>query len=83
MQMNARIVFALFMIISIFIYDPKVAIVGTILFASLYFILFSVVRSRLERDGKAISYTFSKRFLLVNEAFGGIKDVLLLVDRAI
>ena len=78
MQMNARIVFALFMIISIFIYDPKVAIVGTILFASLYFILFSVVRSRLERDGKAISYTFSKRFLLVNEAFGGIKDVLLL-----
>lgn len=78
MQMNARIVFALFMIISIFLYDPIVAIVGTVLITSLYFILFSAVRSRLERDGKAISHTFSKRFLLVNEAFGGIKDVLLL-----
>ncbi len=78
MQMNARIVFALFMIISIFIYNPKVAIVGTTFIASLYFILFSMVKSRIERDGKAISTTFAKRFLLVNEAFGGIKDVLLL-----
>ena len=78
MQMNARIVFTIFMVISIFIYDPKVAIIGITIFAVVYLILFKVVKSHLERNGKAISEIFSKRYRLNNEGFGGIKDLLLM-----
>jgi len=78
MQMNARIVLALFMGLAIFAYDPKVAIIGLGVFAIAYFILFKVVRIRLQRNGEVISEVNEQRFRLMNEGFGGIKDVLLL-----
>jgi len=78
MQMNARIILALLMILSIFIYDPYVAILIFVTFTIAYFILFKVVRMRIQRNGKTISEVNEKRFRLMNEGFGGIKDVLLL-----
>ena len=78
MQMNARIVLALFISLSIFIYDPKVAAIGLAVFAIAYFILFKIVRVRLQNNGRAISQVNEQRFRLMNEGFGGIKDILLL-----
>ena len=78
MQMNAKIALALLMSISIFIYDPRVAIIGLSAFAIGYFILFIAVRMRLKRNGEAISKVDEQRYRLMNEGFGGIKDVLLL-----
>lgn len=78
MQMNARIALALFMSTAIFAYDPKVAIIGLTVFTIAYFVLYKVVRLRLQRNGKAISEVHELRFRLMNEGFGGIKDVLLL-----
>lgn len=78
MHMNARVVMASFMILTIFIYDPLVAMIGFIIFAFSYFVLFKSVRSILHRNGVAISDVNEKRFRLMNEGFGGIKDVLLL-----
>ncbi|MDC6451760.1 ABC transporter ATP-binding protein [Alphaproteobacteria bacterium] len=78
MQMNSRIILALFIMFTIFFYDPKVAIIGLIFFATAYSILFKVVRMRLLHNGRAISEVNEKRFRLMNEGFGGIKDVLLL-----
>ena len=78
MQMNARIVLAMFMSLSIFIYDPQVAIIGLAVFAIAYFFLFKVVKMRLQRNGTAISNVNEQRYRLMNEGFGGIKDVLLL-----
>lgn len=78
MAMNARIAFTIFMTFTVFIYDPKVAIIGLSIFAFVYFILFKFVRSRLQRNGEAISIVNEQRFRLMNEGFGGIKDVLLL-----
>ena len=77
MQMNARIVLALLMSASISIYDPQVAIIGLSAFAFGYFVIFTVVRRRLKRNGEAISKVDEQRFRLMNEGFGGIKDVLL------
>ena len=77
MQMNARIVLALLLSISIFIYDPKVAIIGVSVFAIAYTILFKVIRIRLARNGKEISKVNETRYRLINHGFGGIKDVLL------
>ena len=78
MQMNAKIILALFMSISVFIFDPKVAIIGFFTFTVSYFFLFKVIRSRLQHNGEAISATNEERFRLMNEGFGGIKDVILL-----
>ena len=78
MRMNARIVFAIFMSLTIVIYDPKVAIIGIVVFTAAYLVLFKLVRLRLHRNGEAVSEVNAKRFRLMNEGFGGIKDVLLL-----
>ncbi|RPG75806.1 MAG: ABC transporter ATP-binding protein [Euryarchaeota archaeon TMED85] len=78
MQMNARTILAILMVISIFIYEPIVAIIGFSTFTIAYFILFIVVRIRLQRNGRAISKVNEQRFRLMNEGFGGIKDLLLL-----
>jgi ATP-binding cassette, subfamily B, bacterial PglK len=78
MQMNSKIVLALFVSITIFIYDPKVAISGFLIFSTAYLIIFSLVQKRLINNGKTISEVYQDRFTLMNEGFGGIKDILLL-----
>lgn len=78
MYLNARSVLVMLMVVSIFFYEPKVAIIGFTTFTLSYLFLFTVVRLRLQINGKTISKVNEERFRLMNEAFGGIKDVLLL-----
>lgn len=78
MQMNAKLVMALFMAVAIFIYNPVVAIAGLVIFASAYMLLYKIVRRRLVRNGRHISEAQQARFKLMGEGFGGIKDALLL-----
>ena len=78
MQINARIVLAMFICIGIFIYDVKVAVIGLFVFSSAYLILYKLVRTYLLRNGRTVSDMNGQRFELMNEAFGGIKDILLL-----
>lgn len=81
MQINAKLVLALFISVSILIYDPVIAVAGLLLFACAYILLYKVVRKRLQENGKEISRVYTQRFRLMNEGFGGIKDVLLLNRR--
>lgn len=78
MNMNARIVLVFSMSSAVFIYDPVVAIIGLLIFSIAYFVLFKVVRISLQRNGKAISETNEERFRLMQEGFGGIKELLVL-----
>lgn len=82
MQMNAKVVLSFFIALSIFIYDPLIAFGGFLVFALAYFLLYRLVRRRLLANGHTMSRVFTERFLLMNEGFGGIKDVLLLDRRA-
>lgn len=81
MQMNAKVILAILISISILIYNPVIAIVGLIIFALAYFLLYKLVRNKLVSNGQKISKVSTDRFRLMNEGFGGIKDVLLL-DRS-
>lgn len=81
MQMNAKVVLAVLISVSILIYNPLIAIVGLVIFALAYFLLYKLVRKKLVSNGRAISQVSTDRFRLMNEGFGGIKDVLLL-DRS-
>ena len=77
MQINSRILFTFFTTIAIFIYDPVVSIIGLAIFTLSYFIVYKLVKNRLKNNGRAISEMNEQRFRLMNEGFGGIKDVLL------
>lgn len=78
MQMNARIALAFLMSLCIFLYDQSVAITGLGIFGIAYFFLFKVVKKRLQENGENVSNVNNHRFRLMNDGFGGIKDVLLL-----
>ena len=78
MQMNAKVILAIFIAISILIYNPIVAIAGLLMFATGYLLMYKFVRKALVLNGKRLSSVATNRFRLMNEGFGGIKDVLLL-----
>ncbi|MFV8570503.1 ABC transporter ATP-binding protein [Marinobacter sp. SBS5] len=78
MQMNAKLVMAIFMAMAVIVYDPMVALVGLTIFSSTYFLLYRIIRRRLVLNGRHISEAQQIRFKLMGEGFGGIKDVLLL-----
>nr|WP_298374335.1 ABC transporter ATP-binding protein [uncultured Halomonas sp.] len=78
LQMSAKSVLTGLMMTAIFIYNPKVALAGAFIFAVAYFLLYRFVRIPLMRNGKTISEMQTKRFKLMGEGFGGIKDILLL-----
>jgi ATP-binding cassette, subfamily B, bacterial PglK len=78
MNMNAKVALATLLSLSIFIYDPIVASIGISVFGIFYFFTFAGVRNLLSKNGEVISEVSEKRFTLMNEGFGGIKDVLLL-----
>ena len=75
---NARIVLVFFIILIMFLYDPLILISTLTIFISAYLILFKFVRTKLQSYGSNISEMLSKRFRLMSDSFGGIKDILLL-----
>jgi ATP-binding cassette, subfamily B, bacterial PglK len=79
--MNAKLVLTIFILIGMFVYNPLLALSGIVLFAGAYILLYKIVRKRLQDNGNNMSQIFTKRFRLMNEGFGGIKDVLLLNRR--
>ena len=81
MQMNAKVVLAVVISVSVIAYDPMIAILGLAVFLLAYLILYRLVRQRLFVNGQILSSIATDRFRLMNEGFGGIKDVLLL-DRS-
>lgn len=81
LQMNARIVLSIFISFGILIYNPMIALSGLMVFACAYILLYKIVRKRLQMNGDSISLIFTERFRLMNEGFGGIKDVMLLNRR--
>lgn len=81
MQMNSKVVLAVVISVSIIAYDPLTALLGLAIFSLAYLILYRLVRKKLVSNGKKLSSVATDRFRLMNEGFGGIKDVLLL-DRS-
>ena len=81
MAMNAKVILTFFIAIAILIYDPLVAISGLTIFVIAYLTLYKLVRKKLVYNGRKLSAVATQRFRLMNEGFGGIKDVLLL-DRS-
>lgn len=78
MNLNAKLVLAVSISVSIFIYNPLIALVGITAFVLSYMLMYKLVRKSLIMNGRRLSTVSTQRFRLMNEGFGGIKDVLLL-----
>ena len=77
-QMNAKVVSAFGIVLALFIYKPVVALVGIVSFCVIYLVLFKFVRGALQRNGENISNMLALRFRVMNDVFGGAKDLILL-----
>jgi ABC-type multidrug transport system fused ATPase/permease subunit len=77
MQLNAKLVLALFICIGLFIYQPLIALFIATVLSFAYVILFLTVRKKLTKNGEEITLHQGKRYKLMSEGFGGIKDLLL------
>jgi ATP-binding cassette, subfamily B, bacterial PglK len=78
LQINAKLIIVVFIIISILLYNPIPAIVGFFIFTTAYAILYKATKKILDDNGKIFSKSAQIRFKLMSEAFGTVKDVLLL-----
>lgn len=78
LHMNARLILALFVILGLFVFDPRSALVITCVYLTAYFLLFRVVRKALAKNGELISRVSRDRIHLLTESFQGIRDVILL-----
>lgn len=75
---NSRLVLAVLISGAILLYNPIIALSGLAIFVSGYVLIYTLVRHRIAYHGRKVSSTNTQRFKLMNEGFGGIKDVLLL-----
>ncbi|QTP57377.1 ABC transporter ATP-binding protein [Billgrantia antri] len=82
MQLNAKLVLVTCMSLTILVYNPVVALGGITIFLAAYLLLYKTVRRFLINNGRRVSRSQAKRFKLMTEGFGGIKDLLLLRRQA-
>lgn len=78
MQLNSRLVLAVIISAAVISYNPLIALVGLLMFGTGYVVIYQLIRKRLIANGANISSTSTQRFRLMNEGFGGIKDILIL-----
>ncbi len=78
MQINAKAILVIVMATAIFLINPIIAFVGITLFVTTYFLLYKLVRRYLSNSGRIVSNTNRLRLKLINEGFGGVKDILVL-----
>jgi ATP-binding cassette, subfamily B, bacterial PglK len=78
MVMNAKLLLIIGMSCMIFFINPFVALIGFLFFVFAYLVLFKFVKKRLQNNGDNISNILTLRYQLMNEGFGGVKDLMLL-----
>lgn len=78
MTVISKSILAFVISISILIYSPVISISGVIVFSLAYVSIYKIVHKKLIFNGQKMSSIMTERFRLMNEGFGGIKDILLL-----
>lgn len=78
LQINAKAALLFLLLVSLFLLKPLVAVIGLVYFVFIYFGVYYVVRNRIRRNGETISETAERRFKVMNDGLGGIKEVLVM-----
>lgn len=78
LQSNSDFFKCIFIVIALIIYNFKVAISLTLIFSSIYIIIYIFLEKILIRNGKILSENNSIIFKLIQEGLGAIKDIIIL-----
>ena len=70
-------VLTLLTVVSIAVVNPAVAMIGAAALAGAYLLFYRVVRRRLARNGRVLSQVGAERVAVVEQAFLGIKHLLM------
>ena len=77
LKLNTRL-FSILLLSTLIIWvDPTVAIATVFVLGTVYWFIFYVIRGKVYRNGKKISEFGQKRNRLLNESFGGVRDMKL------
>ncbi len=71
------VIISLTIIVSIFIISPYATLFAILIFGAIYGLIYTFFRNKLRKSGKSRLNANRERFSVVNEAFGGIKDIKL------
>ena len=77
LQTNAKLLTGLAIIIFIFIYNPKITIICFLVFFISYFLIFKLIRKKIDKDGIQTSLAGASMYKKIFETFGGIKETIL------
>ena len=77
-QINARLVLTVLLVTTIFLLNPLASIICVAFFALTYSLMYFFIRKNLFSLGAIVSDSNQRRFKLMSEGFGGIKDSILL-----
>ncbi len=78
MQIIARTATVILIAIFLFLYNTTITIVSIIVILFIYFVLFSLMKTILLKNGNIISKNSILRLKLMDEAFAGIKEITIL-----
>jgi ATP-binding cassette, subfamily B, bacterial PglK len=77
----ANLVTAMFIVLSVLLFDPALAISMILLLGGGYALIYLRLRARLLHLGHVHSRAWSERAKIVTESFGAIREILLLQDK--
>lgn len=77
MNLNARLVVVFFLLVTIIVYNPVIALTMAFILGATYFVIYSLLKQKLSSNSVQISKAMSERYKYMSEGFGGIKELLL------
>jgi ATP-binding cassette, subfamily B, bacterial PglK len=81
MQINAKLVTSCFILFGIFLYSPIIAFISSFIFILAYSLIFWLLQQRFSRNSFILSTQQERRFRLLNEGYGGIRNAILMRKR--
>lgn len=76
--LNSKIIFTLFMAITLFIINPIITLIILISFFIIYWLIYQVINKKIKHNSKNVAKYIKIRIQLIFEGLGGIKEILLL-----
>ena len=75
--MIAKLAVSLFIVTAMIIYNPLVALIVGVILGTCYFTIWTIIKTTIMKNGIIVTLSQEKRFKLMSEGFGGIKELLI------
>jgi len=77
LQVNAKLIISLTIIVFIFFYNPVISTVCFFIFSIAYILIFKIIKKKIYSDGLVLSTVSEVMYKKILETFGGIKETIL------